>query len=141
MSAEAIGVLIATAAVLYGACFVAATRRTRAGSGPARAAAFATSGVAIFALVPAVLFAAFIDALRCDENCNENLIASARTPGWRNYTHTWQWDAQLEAIAGALLLVLVATVLVGLRRERAAAAIAVCAVACVCVWTAIIGST
>ena len=58
---------------------------------------------------------------RCDEACNENLVASVRRDGWAAWSDSWQWTAfwVLPAIALVVSFVLLARLLVRGREPRA----------------------
>jgi hypothetical protein len=87
-----------------------------------------------------VYVAGLFDALRCDENCNENLVPSARTPGWQNTIHAWQWEAQWDLALAVLAAVTLATILAGVRRGRAATGAAGLAAACAVAWAVLVAS-
>lgn len=139
MGLNEIVVLIIFAAVAYLVIFWIATLRADRGAG-GRALAIAVGVVTLPGATVLALIATFFEALRCDENCNENYVPSARTPGWHNTIHAWQWDAQWVLALVVLAAVLVATILVGLRRRRAAMGAAAIAAVCAVAWALLIAS-
>lgn len=66
--------------------------------------------------------ATYVNGLRCDESCNENLVPDARTPGWRHWAHSWQWDALPVLAALAVIATAVAWFALVSRKSRSAAA-------------------
>jgi len=132
----AIAVVALSAAYL--ATFVPATRAARRGDPAGRLLGYAVGAVGIVLAAVLNLVALLLFGLRCDESCNENLVPSARTPGWMHTIHAWQWDAQLGVALAALVLGLAAVVLLRLRRESVAAAAAVVAAVLVTVWAVVV---
>ena len=125
---------VVVAAVAFAAIFgLLATRG-------ARRQAVGVGVIGVLCALALSFVASFLDALRCDESCNENLVPSARTPGWHNTIHAWQWDAQLALALAALAAVLIASVLVGVRRGRAATGVAALAAGCAIAWAVLVAS-
>jgi hypothetical protein len=136
----AITFAVGGAALVYLVSFGAAAMHAARGNVTGRVAALAIGVIALLAVVAMTLFATIADALRCDENCNENLIPSARTPGWRNTIHAWQWNAQWIVSLAALVFAVAAVVLVAMRRERAAIAAAAAGALSALAWAIILSS-
>lgn len=136
MAEIAFVLLVVAAAAVYLATFVATSGR----EGNARAVGLAAGLLTSVAAFFVVLFATFVYALRCDENCNENLVPSARTPGWRNTIHAWQWDAQWALAIAACAAVILATALTGLRKRRVAVVAAAVGAICAVAWAVLLVS-
>jgi hypothetical protein len=71
--------------------------------GPAMAAGVTMATINLVAL----LYSLLVGANRCDESCNDNLVAEAHTSGWQDWLHSWQWNALWIVSAVALLLAIV----------------------------------
>jgi hypothetical protein len=99
-----------------------------------RAVAVAFAWVAVLPAAGITWAAAILLALRCDENCNDNLVPSAREPGWTHWIHSWQWYLQFALAAGALVAAIAAAAAFVLRRRTAARTLAVLAAASAIAW-------
>ncbi len=120
-----LALIIPAAEVGYLLTFVSASVYARRGSGKGRAAGFAVGVIVLPPLALLAFFALVANALRCDDNCDENL------PGWSNHVNGWQWEAGLIATVAALLFAIAAVVLLAIRKEFAANLAAVIATVCV----------
>ena len=99
-----------------------------------RAIAVAFAWVAVLPAAAMAWAAAILLALRCDENCNDNLVPSVREPGWTHWIHSWQWYLQFGFAAGALVAAIAAAAAFLLRRRTVARALAVLAAGCAIAW-------
>jgi hypothetical protein len=73
-------------------------------------------------------------ALRCDENCDEGLVASARGGHWWDKMDAWQWYAQFGVVLAGSLAVGAAFVLTLRRRYDLAPRVLLAGAACFLVW-------
>jgi hypothetical protein len=99
-----------------------------------RAVALPVAWVAVLPAAGIAWVAAVLLALRCDENCNDNLVPSAREPGWTHWIHSWQWYLQFGFAAGGLVATIAAAAAFLLRRRAVARALAALAAGCAIAW-------
>ena len=95
-----------------------------------RAIALPVAWVAVLPAAGIAWAAAILLALRCDENCNDNLVPSAREPGWTHWIHSWEWYLQFGFATGAL----VAAAAFVLRRRTVARVLAALAAGSAIAW-------
>lgn len=118
------------------AVFVALAEAARRGSDSARTAAAIEAALLIALACVSVLVAAALLELKCDESCDENLSAEARSGEWWHTLDAWQWSAQLVVALVGLAAVIAALAFVARRRYRRASASMVLAAGAFAAWAA-----
>ena len=99
-----------------------------------RAVALPVAWVAVLPAAGIAWAAAILLALRCDESCNDNLIPSAREPGWTHWIHSWQWYLQFSFATVGLVAAIAAAAAFVLRRRTVARVLAALAAGSAIAW-------
>lgn len=119
-------------------CFVALAESARLGSAAARVGALLESAL-LAALGGFGVLAAFaLNAMGCDERCDENLSPEVRTGHWWHSQDAWQWWGQILVASLGAMAVIAALVAVASKRYRAAIALMTFAAACFGAWAAVL---